>query len=71
MEESTAELERSVAAPMIFIIVLALQFLSRYFEINKKVIFSSFPMLIFGYVNSPLIRYEFHRCFNINFDLAK
>ncbi|WMV16521.1 hypothetical protein MTR67_009906 [Solanum verrucosum] len=36
MEESTANLERSVAAPMIFIIVLALQFLSRLFEINKK-----------------------------------
>lgn len=36
MEESTAKLERSVAAPMIFIIVLALQFLSRYFEICKK-----------------------------------
>ncbi|XP_055805804.1 protein GET1-like [Solanum dulcamara] len=36
MGESTAELEKPVAAPMIFIIVLALQFLSRYFEINKK-----------------------------------
>ncbi|KAK4368212.1 hypothetical protein RND71_012004 [Anisodus tanguticus] len=36
MEESTAKLERSIAAPMIFIIVVALQFLSRYFEINKK-----------------------------------
>ncbi|XP_015064961.1 uncharacterized protein LOC107010229 [Solanum pennellii] len=36
MEESTANLERSVAAPMIFVMVLALQFLSRFFEINKK-----------------------------------
>ncbi|XP_009801469.1 protein GET1-like [Nicotiana tabacum] len=36
MEESTAKVERSIAAPMIFLIVVALQFLSRYFEINKK-----------------------------------
>lgn len=43
MEESTEILERSVAAPMIFIMVVAFQLLSRHFEINKKVL-----MLIFG-----------------------
>ncbi|KAF3634908.1 hypothetical protein CQW23_04858 [Capsicum baccatum] len=36
MEESTEILERSVAAPMIFIMVVAFQLLSRHFEINKK-----------------------------------
>lgn len=36
MEESMVKLEGSVAAPMIFFIVVAVQYLSRYVEINMS-----------------------------------
>ncbi|OIT35326.1 PREDICTED: uncharacterized protein LOC109243541 [Nicotiana attenuata] len=36
MEESMVKLEGSVAAPMIFLIVVAVQYLSRYVEINMS-----------------------------------
>lgn len=59
MEESMVKLEGSVAAPMIFFIVVAVQYLSRYVEINMSVfflIFTSFlDFLNLVYVNFTMI----------------